>query len=49
VNLILASVGNYGNQLLDVNGEVQVATTISMRVQMQVTGAEQLVVVMKSL
>lgn len=49
MNLILAFVGNCGNQLLDVNGEMQEAETSSMRVQMQETGTEQLVVVMKSL
>ena len=49
VNLIWASVGNCGNQLLDVNGETQEAETLSVRVQMQVTGTEQPVVVMKLL
>jgi len=49
VNLIWASVGNCGNQLLDDNGETQEAETLSVRVQMQATGAEQPVVAMKLL
>ncbi len=40
MNLIWAFIGNCGNQLLDVNGEIQEAETSSVRVQMQVTGAE---------
>jgi hypothetical protein len=49
VNLIWASVGNCGNQNLDVKGEAQKTAILSARVPMQDSGAEQLVVVKKLL
>jgi hypothetical protein len=47
VTLFQALFGNVGTCRLDVKGEVQVVNTMSMRVPMPSTGAEQPVVVMK--
>ena len=49
VSLIEAFVRNYGNRRLDAKGKVQIAKSIRMRVQMQGTGTEQFVVVIKEL
>ena len=49
VNLTEAFVRNCRNQSLDDKGEIQIAKSMRVRVPMQGTGAEQLVVVMKSL
>ena len=47
VSLIWAFMRNCGNQFLDAKGEIQVDKTTRMRVPMQDTGAERLVVVLK--
>ncbi len=48
VTLFQALLGNVGTCRLDAKGEVQVVSTGRARVPMRYTGAEQLVVVMKS-
>ena len=49
VNLTEAFVRNCRNQSLDVKREAQIAKSMRVRVSMQGTGTEQLVVVMKPL
>ncbi len=48
MTLFQAHLGNVGTGRADAKGEIQVVSTTRMSVPMQHTGADQLVVVMKS-